>query len=182
VDRVLVISNEARALDWARRNGWEALAETCQISESVSVDTACAHCAKSGVQALLRIPTDIPLVCRDDIEEVFAALLDRPGCVIVPSRDGTGTNALLRSPPALFPSSFGKDSFARHLASAGAVGVAAKILRNDRIEFDVDEADDLELLRREVPANSRVGRWFSERDRVPPAGSGRGPFPQARQA
>jgi 2-phospho-L-lactate/phosphoenolpyruvate guanylyltransferase len=161
VERVIVVSSEARALDWARQRGWHTLVEERQISEAVSVDLACRYCEKAGVQLLLRIPTDIPLVHSSDIEEIFAEQAQSPACVIIPSRDGTGTNALLRSPPALFPSLFGRDSFPRHIAAARAAGATAKILRNRRIELDLDEPDDLELLRDAVDMSSHTGRWFA---------------------
>ncbi len=161
LDIVIVISSEARALDWARQRGWKALVEERQISEAASVDLACRYCVEAGVQSLLRIPTDIPLVHSSDIEEIFAEQAQSPACVIVPSRDGTGTNALLRSPPALFPSFFGRDSFLRHIAAARHAGASVKILRNPRIELDLDEPDDLELLRDDVAADSHTGRWLA---------------------
>ena len=100
VDRVFVISKEPQVLEWARQLGWEAIAESRQISESDSVDAASRYCAERGVQALLRLPVDIPLVEPADIEAVFETLGDAPTAILVPSSDGTGTNAILRSPPA----------------------------------------------------------------------------------
>jgi 2-phospho-L-lactate guanylyltransferase len=61
----------------------------------------------------------------------------------VPSRDGTGTNALLRTPPELFPSRFGAESCAKHLAEARARGAEIRVFRNARIELDIDEVEDL---------------------------------------
>jgi len=61
-------------------------------------------------EALLRLPIDIPLATARDIDALFANMQDAPATVIVPSRDGTGTNALLRSPPTLFRSHFGPGS------------------------------------------------------------------------
>jgi 2-phospho-L-lactate guanylyltransferase len=162
IDRILVVSNEPRALAWASERGWESLKEQQQISESASVDMACRHCISHGVQAVLRLPADIPLVCSGDIESVLDALPDSPGCVIVPSRDGTGTNALLRSPPAAFDSRFGKHSFAAHLAAARAADLRVTVVRNANIELDVDEPADLEQLRRLVSASSRTGQWLKE--------------------
>ncbi len=182
VDRIFVVSNEMRALKWAKQRGWTALPEAHQISESASVDLVCRHCQQTGVQSLLRIPTDIPLVQSSDIEEIFAELPQSPACVIVPSRDGTGTNALLRSPPALFPSFFGKDSFTQHLAAARDSHASVKILRNARIGLDIDEPGDLERMRGVVAADSHTGRWISETDRAPQAGSGPGRFPKAHPA
>ena len=180
VDAVFVISNESCALEWAKQNGWVTLTESQQLSESASVDFACHSCESLGIKALLRIPTDVPLLRSEDVEQIFAALDGATSCVMIPSRDGTGTNALLRSPPRAFPSLFGKDSLARHREAAHAAGVAVKIIRNQRIELDVDEPGDLELLRGCLSADSHTARWFSERDRVPPALSDPFRFPVAQ--
>ena len=145
-DRIFVVSKEPQVLLRARELGWETIAESSQISESDSVDAASRYCAERGVQALLRLPVDIPLVEPADIEAVFETLGDAPTVILVPSSDGTGTNAILRSPPALFPSHFGPNSFVRHLAEAEACGVRAQVFRNPRLELDIDEWDDLQKL------------------------------------
>ncbi len=163
IDRIIVVSNEPRALAWADNLRWERLEEHRQISESASVDMACRHCAEKGARAVLRLPADIPLVCSSDIEALFGALPDSGGCVIAPSRDGTGTNALLRSPPAAFQSHFGRNSFPRHVAAARAADLPVTVVRNAHIELDVDEPADLDQLRPLVSANSRTGEWLRER-------------------
>ena len=127
------------------------------------MDAASRCCAERGVQALLRLPVDIPLAQPADIEAVFEALGDAPAAVLVPSSDGTGTNALLRSPPALFRSRFGPDSFVRHLAEAEACGVRAHVFRNPRLELDIDELEDLQKLAPLVRPGSATARWLVER-------------------
>ena len=107
------MTNYRPAMDAAEQNGWELLREDRQISESFSVDFASIQCAKRGVTALLRLPLDVPLVQSNDIDELLALECAAPGLVIVPSRDGMGTNAILRTPPTLFPSHFGVGSFAQ---------------------------------------------------------------------
>src|SRR6266566_2197385 len=89
IDRIVVVTNEPVAIAWAGRQGWEVLVEERQISESASVDVACRHCEASGAHAVLRLPADIPLVRATDIEAIFATFEKSPGCVIVPSADGT---------------------------------------------------------------------------------------------
>ena len=163
VDRVFVVSKEPQVLAWARQLGWETIAESRQISESDSVDAASRYCAGRGVQALLRLPVDIPLVEPADIEAVFERLGAAPTVILVPSGDGTGTNAILRSPPALFPSHFGPNSFVRHLAEAEASGVRAQVFRNPRLELDIDEWEDLRKLAPLVRHGSATARWLMER-------------------
>lgn len=143
---VYVVSSDAQVLAEARARGWECLSETAQHSESRSVDDASRICAARGVTALLRLPIDIPLVRAADIEAVWAACPAAPGSVLVPSRSGSGTNALLRTPPDLFPSHFGPGSLGKHLDEAGRRRAYARVLRNARIALDVDDEGDLRAL------------------------------------
>jgi len=144
VECIYVVSKEYKALLLAKQLNWQIINEREQISESHSVDAASRYCEKQGVSALLRLPIDIPLAAAADIEAIFAAAGDPPCAVIVPSRDGSGTNALLRSPPTLFPSHFGPNSFALHTQEAERAGARIKVIHNARIELDVDEPADLE--------------------------------------
>jgi len=143
---VFVVSSDPHALSAARARRWECLVETRQLSESDSVDSASRQCAERGITALLRLPTDIPLVRAADIEDVLAASPAAPGAVLVPSRSGDGTNALLRTPPGAFPSRFGPDSWRLHLEEAGRIGAEVCTLRRPRLELDVDDEADLRAL------------------------------------
>lgn len=146
IDRVFVVSLEPRVLERARSLGWEPIPESRQISESDSVDFASRWCEERGVDSLLRLPVDLPLIEPRDIQSLFDAPRDPRSVVIVPSRDGKGTNALLRTPPTLFPSHFGPGSFAKHLAEAERAHARIIVLRNPRIGVDIDDAADLALL------------------------------------
>lgn len=143
VDAVFVVSSDAPALSRARHLGWEVFLERLQVSESRSVDEASRRCAARGVHSLLRLPIDVPLIEPRDIEGLLNASTEGPSVVVVPSRDGAGTNALLRTPPTLFPSHFGPDSLARHLEEASRAGANVQLVRNPRIELDIDDEADL---------------------------------------
>src|SRR5262252_4863121 len=142
-ERIFVVTNYVPAMRLAQKNGWEILREEQQISESVSVDTASAQCQELGISALLRLPLDLPLVRASDIDKLLDLDCLPPAVVIVPSRDGTGTNAIMRTPPTLFPSHFGPGSFAKHCAEAQCAGARILFHRNARLEMDVDDETDL---------------------------------------
>jgi len=93
--RIFVVTNYEPAVLAARQNGWEILRETQQTSESASVDAASRLCSERGITSLLRLPLDLPLLQASDIDALLAIPIPTPGMLIVPSRDGTGTNALL---------------------------------------------------------------------------------------
>ncbi len=159
-ERIFVVTSYEPAIARAERHGWTVLRESLQISESDSVDEASRECESRGVTALLRLPIDVPLVTAGDIDEVFAAAEAAPCAVLVPSRDSTGTNALFRAHPTLFPSHFGPGSFAKHLAEARAAGARIRTLRNPRLELDVDDPQDLSALLADAPRDTATGRWL----------------------
>ena len=160
--QILVVTNYEPAMEAARENGWEILREERQISESVSVDAASRHCEDCGITAVLRLPLDLPLVQSHDIDELLLTECGAPALVIVPSRDGTGTNAILRMPPTLFPSHFGSGSFAKHCGEAERKSARILKRRNARLEMDVDDEADLRALLQHDLSGTQTGAWLQD--------------------
>jgi 2-phospho-L-lactate guanylyltransferase len=147
IDRVVVITSEIAIAAHAREMGASVIEEPEQLSHSASADAACRYAMGNGATTALLVPIDVPLVSRSDFEELASAA--RPGVVIVPSADGTGTNALARTPPDAIPSCFGPGSFRTHLEQARLRGVPAEVLRLPGLMFDIDTPEDVaELLER----------------------------------
>jgi 2-phospho-L-lactate guanylyltransferase len=147
IDRVAVATSDARAACLARRSGALVFEEQEQQSHSLSADAACRRVLELGATTAILAPIDVPLVASADFECLAASV--RPGLVIVPSADGTGTNALVRTPPDVIESRFGPGSFRAHLEQARGKGVAADVLRVPALMFDIDTPEDVaELLAR----------------------------------
>jgi 2-phospho-L-lactate guanylyltransferase len=166
-EKVFVVTSFAPAIEVAAANKWEVVSEEQQESESASVDFASRICAARGVTSLARVPIDLPLITAADVDALFeanraiaAARPGEPSMIIVPSRCGTGTNALLRTPPALFPSHFGPNSFSKHLAEARDCDAHTTILRNERLELDVDDWEDLKALAIRSDLPRHTARWL----------------------
>src|SRR5260370_15762038 len=161
-EKIVVVTNYEPAMRLAEESGWEILQEEQQISESHSVDAASKICEQRGVTALLRLPLDVPLVQASDIDDLLAVECGDQALVIVPSRDGTGTNAILRTPPTLFPSHFGIGSFAKHVGEADRIRARVIFRRNTRLEMDVDDEADLRVLLKNDFSGTETGRWLRE--------------------
>jgi 2-phospho-L-lactate guanylyltransferase len=161
-DKIFVVTNYEPAMQAARENGWQILSEDRQISESFSVDDASHRIASLGFSSVLRIPLDLPLIQSSDIDELLAVECSTPAIVIVPSRDGTGTNAILRTPPTLFPSHFGAGSFAKHCAEANSANAQIHHRHNERLEMDVDDEADLRALLRHDLTGTQTGAILNE--------------------
>lgn len=144
--RIVLVSSFAPAVERARSLHWDVLIEKSQMSESASVDWASRILGERGFDTVMRLPADLPLIRAEDIDAILSVTLDRPGSVLVPSRDGTGTNAIVRTPANVFPSRFGPKSLSLHRQEAARVGASCVVVANERIALDVDEASDVELL------------------------------------
>jgi 2-phospho-L-lactate guanylyltransferase len=152
VDRVAVVTLYPPAVELAGKYGMDWIPETEQISESASVDFGSKEAIRRGATAVLRLPIDLPLITAADVERILGYHTEQgdgaPAVVIVPSRDGTGTNAILRRPPDLFPSHFGPGSLAKHLAEAERAGANCGLIELGRIALDIDDPGDVsEFLR-----------------------------------
>jgi 2-phospho-L-lactate/phosphoenolpyruvate guanylyltransferase len=147
IDRVVVATSDGEIADHARQSGALVFEEDEQISHNVSADAACWRAMEMGASTVLLVPIDVPTVTPADFTQLAAAA--RPGLIVVPSSDGTGTNALVRTPPNCIESRFGPGSFRAHLDQALSKGLPADVLRLPGLMFDIDTpADVAELLAR----------------------------------
>jgi 2-phospho-L-lactate/phosphoenolpyruvate guanylyltransferase len=156
IDRVVVVSNDREIVDHASRSGATVFEEQEQVSHGVSADSACRRAKALGASTALLVPIDVPLVRAADFSRLAAAA--RPGTdrglIIVPSSDGSGTNALVRTPPDVIESRFGPGSFRIHLEQARSKSVPVEVLRLGGLMFDIDTPDDIVELLRRAPGTS----------------------------
>lgn len=145
IDRVVVATSDLEAAEHARRSGALVFEESEQVSHSVSADAACLRAMELGASTVLLVPIDVPTVSPADFSRLAASA--RPGLIVVPSSDGTGTNALVRTPPDCIESRFGPGSFRKHLDQALRKGLPAEVLHLPGLMFDIDTPEDVaELL------------------------------------
>jgi len=145
-DRIFVVTNYEPVGQQAKSLGFDLLLEQSQHSESASVDWASRELEARGYDLVLRLPADIPMVTAEDIDLLLDMSPGQPGALMVPSRDGTGTNSIMRTPPTLFPSHFGPDSLRLHSEEAHMMGVSPLIVVSEHIGLDIDEPEDLVML------------------------------------
>ena len=141
LDHVLVVTAESDAALAAQARGFEVVAEPVLAGHNAAAELGIARALELGATRALLVPGDCPLLAADEID----ALLDRhdgPSVVVVPDRHGTGTNALLLSPPDAIPPAFGPGSRERHegLADGVVVDEVPGLL------LDVDTPEDLAAL------------------------------------
>ena len=141
IDRVVVATSDPEFAEHASDRGAAVFEETEQISHSVSADAACWRAMQMGASTAMLVPIDVPTVTPADFTQLARAA--RPGLAIVPSADGAGTNALVRTPPDCIESRFGPGSFRAHCDQALAKGLALEVLRVPGLMFDIDTPEDV---------------------------------------
>lgn len=153
VDRVLVLTHDPGAQRVAE--GYDAipLDDPAEAGQNRAVMRGVAHARELGATRILCVSGDTPML--DPVE--LDAMLGRPRtadryAVIVPDRHGSGTNALLLSPPDGMRPSFGVDSAARHRSLAEEAGLAVEVATIESLALDVDTSDDLDALRELIAA------------------------------
>jgi 2-phospho-L-lactate guanylyltransferase len=145
IDRVVVATSDVAVAEHATSSGALVFEEHEQVSHSVSADAACLRAMQMGASTVLLVPIDVPTVTPADFSQLAASA--RHGLIVVPSSDGTGTNALVRTPPDCIESRFGPGSFRAHLDQALSKGLPADVLRLPGLMFDIDTPEDVaELL------------------------------------
>ena len=161
LDRIIVATSDQAVADHASHSGATVFEEQEQRGHSHSADAAARRAMSLGAATVLLLPIDVPLVTKAEIENLIGAAeqLNAGGVIIVPSSDGTGTNALVRTPPDAIASCFGPGSFLAHLDQAQQRGVPATVLRPAGLLFDIDTPEDVEELLRRAP-HSRTAQWL----------------------
>jgi 2-phospho-L-lactate guanylyltransferase len=96
---------------------------------------------------VLLVPGDCPVLDPVQIDELLTRTVRSPSALIVSDRHGTGTNALLLTPPDAIEPSFGPGSRERHVEIARSAGIDHEVVRVPTLELDVDTPDDLDQLR-----------------------------------
>ena len=143
LDALAVVTADPAAEADARRAGATVLPDTEEAGQSAAAAIGISHALAEGFERVLLVPGDTPLL---DPGEVEALLEGRGPVSIVPDRHGTGTNALVLTPPDAIAPSFGPGSLERHVTAAEAAGVPGTVERIPTLMLDVDTGADLSAL------------------------------------
>jgi 2-phospho-L-lactate guanylyltransferase len=145
LERIVVVSGDRVAQRIAGGYGATVI-EDDELGHNSAALRGVEAVLEDGIERALLVPGDCPLLAAADIDMLIAHPAGAQSVLIVPDRHGTGTNALLLSPPGVLAPSFGPDSCRRHLAEAQAAGIPAEVVELDSLALDIDTSDDLEAL------------------------------------
>lgn len=115
-----------------------------------------------GRSPLVVLPADMPLLTAGDLLALIEAHKPGVDVTIVPDHRRDGTNALVLSQDADLIFSFGPDSRRRHGELAALAGLTIQELTMPRISFDLDVAEDLDIIASQKPGR-RTAKILSRR-------------------
>jgi 2-phospho-L-lactate/phosphoenolpyruvate guanylyltransferase len=151
--RVIVVSGDPLVGGLARAFGAQVIADHRPprgMNEAVVLGCDAARAA--GADGALILTADLPLARARDLEQVIGCAPASPGAVCVPSREGTGTNALLLHGPRILDPQLGLGSLALHEEQARRRGIPMIRFHSDALALDIDTPDDLVVLCDFAPA------------------------------
>jgi 2-phospho-L-lactate guanylyltransferase len=179
IEQIVIVASEP-SVEFAADEQVVLLPDEAQDGQSSATMAGIRWATAAGFDRVLLVPGDTPLLSVEELTEMLeAAESDQTQVVIVPDRHGTGTNALLMTPPEAIEPSFGPGSLARHVKEAEAAAVSHRVERVPSLGFDVDTEDDLAVVaaaieqRRAVAPNTRGAlRQLTRAGARHPAGAG----------
>jgi len=148
VDEVVVVSGESTAVALAA--GYDAAAvvdDPADESHSAAALRGVAAALERGAERVVLVPGDCPALDPAELDELLRGADVGPEVLVVPDRHGSGTNALVLTPPDVIAPAFGPGSRERHEELARDAGAACRVVEVPTLAMDVDTLEDLDALR-----------------------------------
>jgi len=141
-EKVSVVSSDKQVLEKAYLWGAEAVIEEYH-GHNQALHAAALRQMSDGVTTLLTISADLPLLTTQEIHCFFKQSLQHD-VVLAPSRDGTGTNAIMVHPPLAVPYVFGPGSLQSYVEAARQKHLSFSMYQSIGLALDIDTIDDLD--------------------------------------
>lgn len=157
IERLIVVSGDPVAQELAAKAGAEVVPDPEDAGHVQAAQAGIARAEAEGAERVALLAGDCPLL---DPRELDRLLTGVPGSYvgIVPDRHGSGTNALLLSPPGAIVPAFGEGSRQRHVDAAREAGIPFGIEELPSIELDLDTPADVIALTRELERRPKRAR------------------------
>lgn len=158
IERTIVVSGDPIAQELASAAGAEVVPDPEDAGHVAAALAGIARAEVEGAGCVVLLPGDCPLLDPRELDRLLTGTPERY-VGIVPDRHGTGTNALVLSPPGAIVPAFGEGSCARHVALAREAGIPFGVEELGSLGLDLDTPADVIALTRELEARpGRAGR------------------------
>ena len=113
LDGVSLVTCDPEAVQIANKSGLTVMLEPENRGHTRAVQLAVENLVREGIESMLTLPGDIPLVTPYEINAFIDAHVAKgePAFSISPSHDLKGSNAVICTPPDLLSLQFGSNSF-----------------------------------------------------------------------
>jgi 2-phospho-L-lactate/phosphoenolpyruvate guanylyltransferase len=157
VERIVLVSGDPVAQELAAEVGAEVVPDPEDAGHVEAAMAGIARAEVEGARRVVLLAGDCPLLDPRELDRLLTGVPERY-VGIVADRHGTGTNALLLSPPDAIVPAFGEGSRERHVAAARQAGIPFGLEQLPSIELDLDTPADVIALTRELEKDSRRAR------------------------
>ena len=157
IERIIVVSGDPVAQELAAEAGAEVIPDPEDAGHVEAALAGIARAEVEGAEQVVLLAGDCPLLDPRELDRLLTAVPDRY-VGIVPDRHGTGTNALLLSPPNAIGPAFGEGSRDRHVEAARQADIPFSLEELPSIELDLDTPADVIALTRELAKNPKRAR------------------------
>jgi 2-phospho-L-lactate/phosphoenolpyruvate guanylyltransferase len=151
VERTIVVSGDPRAQEIVASSSAEVVPDPADEGHVIAALAGIARAEVDGADCVVLLPGDCPLLAPKELDRLLTGIPAR-FVTIVPDRHGTGTNALVLSPPGAIRPAFGEGSCARHVAAARDADVPFAVEELPSLALDLDTPADLVALTRALAA------------------------------
>ena len=167
IERTIVVTDEAQASAAAAQVGAEIVPDPGGRADpggesgdesrghSTAALTGIARAEEHGAECVALLPGDCPLLDPRELDRLLTGVPSEY-VAVVPDRHGTGTNALVLSPPRAIRPAFGDGSCARHVEAARGADIPFAVEGLPSLALDLDTPADVVALT--VELERRPGR------------------------
>jgi 2-phospho-L-lactate/phosphoenolpyruvate guanylyltransferase len=145
LDEVIVVAAGAAPAALAQRHGARVITDNGQ-GHNEAARLGVQEALRARAERVIMVPGDCPALDPSELDELLARAIAAPSLIIVPDRHGTGTNALVITPPDAIDPAFGPGSCQRHVRLAEEAGIAHEVVVVPSLALDIDTPEDLAAL------------------------------------
>ncbi len=145
VSEIVVVSSDDNVKDIIQQKNVTFIKESGNFSVNNAVSIGIDYFEKKNHNSVLILPIDLICLTISDIKNIIE-LGKQYDIVLVPSKDGNGTNALYLKLPNLFHTRFDNSSLNNHILESFKRNLKMKIYVSYPTIMDVDSYDDLSFV------------------------------------
>lgn len=163
IDTIIVVSGDERAKYASEKVGAKFLRQDIDDGVNNAVMTADTFSIKSGAEAMIIVPSDLPLLQPENIDLVAKTSEHCEKCIVIcPSLRHDGTNILLRKPINLIRTYYDENSYSRHIQEALQIKASIFVMLSDNVMIDLDTMHDVNMLTKFDYYNSTALEFLNE--------------------